>query len=259
MKQVKPPKKEPAPETNVPEEVRLVRLVRHEFCDNIKLMFAQPFKPRPEIKNDADVQKFDTEFYEKDHKFDNVETDVLLSMDDYSKFKYDESVSSLKTVESKAEWLMTLLIGLCGFAVYNKAEVTKDPASIVFWCVGVFAALPGMTLCLRSRLPGDVGAASKLHDVVNFVEATNLYRKKLDNVSPDTITTPLITSHKIHLVKSRASAIVAMRTLVLWKSNSVKAASYWLVTAMIFLIVAEGINIIWPNTQRDKTTISIEF
>jgi hypothetical protein len=248
--------KEPAKDANLPEEIRLIR---REFFGNIKLMFVQLVEPRPEIKSDATVKKFDAEFYAKDHKFDDVQSEVLSSMDEYSKLKYNESASSLITVESKAEWLMTLLIGLCGFAVYNKDEVTEQLASVVCWCLGVCSALPGMILCLRTRLPGDVGAASTLHDVVNFVEESNEYRKAVSENDPSSVPTPLLTSHKMHVVKSRASAIVAMRTLVLWKSNSVRAASYWLVTAVIFLVVAEGVNILRPKSQQNKTTISFEF
>lgn len=230
------------------------------FRRQLLLAIQQPFRLRPD-PGDGEAEKFsqkefDETFYKKEHQL-TEDTDALLKvLDEHSKQRYEENTKALNTVEQKGDWIMTFLAGLCGFAGLRISSIDSTSGLRVWWILGVASTVPGLLLCLRSRLPGLIGATVSVKNIVEAAEKYDGYPGMVSRwYQPHKAMEPSQRMRYI-IIKSRASAAHSIQRLNEWKANNVRAAGYWLIAAFTFLMISTYLT---PTKKTEQASPVLEL
>lgn len=213
------------------------------------------------------LASIDAWYHDKDFQPSAVSPESLDVVDAHVERCFEASVKSLETVESKADWMMTLNAGLVGVGLLQLDLLRQNRFSVLLFVLSSVCALVGVWVCIRAKLPGAVASPMDPEEAYDLAETEQTHFESNKDAYPDMPRA----DHAVRsiLCRSKVTAIVGLQQLVIWKCDLIHCAKLWLLISAGLLVSSAAVAICWPRTADpiregagivdEQAVVAVEF
>lgn len=199
-------------------------------------------EPRPDHTHTTDDRQADVDqWYETTSDSGALQPPTVQILKEYAQQHYDAEVAALTLSDSKADWMLTLNAAVIGTGLLQLDLLKQNGFSALAFALSSAAALTGIWLCIRVKMPGITPAPMRVRHLVD----TALDRES--RLQGNRLSSPAV-DHQLQflLTRSYVTAIVGLQLLTGWKSRQIQAAKYYLMLATAILCCAAVLAVIFP-------------
>ena len=162
----------------------------------------------------------------------SVPSDCLDTFEAYCESEKTIHERAIDILERKADWLMTLTVGVVGVALLRLTDAEHITVEPYTWIVAQLLAAWGMLFCIRARLPQQYPSLAKPIELANWLnEYQSWHAAHPGAPCPKTVS-------RLQVAKLNSYSSAVMKLVAEWKSNCVRAAGGLLMAAFALLVVS---------------------